>query len=1057
MAINTTSTILMSNVTAVSLHDDSFVGIDNTLTALEDTPIIVDIHDFSNVDEEDYHQVFIRISRLPIAGVLTFDGIAVVRGQLISINDIKANKLVFTPSANENGDTYASIKFQVIDDVVASNVLDDEDSIQHTLTINVTPVNDAPNGNNSTLTTLEDTALVIGTSAFAITDLEHNGLLAVKITDLPTHGVLTLDGNAVAVGQYIAATDIASHALVYKPDANANGTAYVTFGFQVQDDGGTTNGGIDLDPNRKTITITVTPVNDAPILSGLAHSITYTEDTAPVVLSSSASVYDEELSALNNYAGSSLTIGRDGGGNAEDQFDASGNVSFDADNVIVSGVIVGSVYRLNGIITLTFNDNATQAVVNEVISSIAYSNSSQNPTSNAQILWTFDDGNTGAQGLGDALSASVTTIVNLYGVNDAPILNAFAGPVGTNKQGNIFPINFETLVSLGDASDVDGYVSAFTIKSLASGSLLIGSNLESATPWDSVSNYTVDATHQAFWTPSTDVTGILNAFAVVAVDDGGLESTPPVQVPVAVIPADHWDVSQYPTLSFIAHTVFNGMNLTLPPVITVSQGAGLGGNAFFSSTDVVGNELVVNWMYQFVIPGTKEIKQVSSSFNTIQLSVQDVTRGIQSIEVPFNLIKGDVRNNNLLAVEGVNILLGGAGKDTLTGFSGDDILCGGTGNDNYIVNNTHTSIVESFGEGTDSVQSSVDYVLPANLDNLILTGTHNLIGTGNSLNNKLYANLGMDTLVGGVGFDTLIGGSGDDTFVVNITSLGRLEDKIVPGSAINSIQEVGLYSGSLYTQILPLGIQNFDISGTGRSLVNLTGNASSNILIGNDSNNTIDGKGGVDTLVGGLGDDIYIIDNSADFVLELVGQGIDLIKSSVNFNMSVNAINVENIKLLGSSAVMVDGNSLNNMITGSSLGNILNGNEGDDTLVGGYGNDTLTGGAGKDSFWFDSVPNTSTNQDIITDFITGVDKLQFSASVLVLLGGSKGQFSINDPRFTANSTGIADNPLERFIYNTTSGQLSYDINGSAHGGSNVLEVLGTSTHPVLVATDIVIV
>ena len=103
-----------------------------------------------------------------------------------------------------------------------------------------------------------------------------NALLSVVITTLPTSGTLTLNGAPVAAGDFVLATDIAAGKLVYTPAPNA--TADATFTFQVRDDGGTANGGTDLDASANTLTIDITPVNDAP--AGTDTTAAFTEDTA---------------------------------------------------------------------------------------------------------------------------------------------------------------------------------------------------------------------------------------------------------------------------------------------------------------------------------------------------------------------------------------------------------------------------------------------------------------------------------------------------------------------------------------------------------------------------------------------------------------------------------------------------------------------------------------------------------------------------------------------------------------------------------------------------------
>ena len=206
-----------------------------------------------------------------------------------------------------------------------------------------------------------------------------------------------------------------------------------------------------------------------------------------------------------------------------------------------------------------------------------------------------------------------------------------------------------------------------------------------------------------------------------------------------------------------------------------------------------------------------------------------------------------------------------------------------------------------------------------------------------------------------------------------------------------------------------------------------------------------------DTLIGGLGDDCYIVNSSNDLIIELNGQGIDTVKSSISLTL---AVNVENLTLTGSKNINGTGNDQSNIITGNSGNNILTGGYGDTTLMGGAGKDTLIGGHGANTFWFDSVPNAKTNVDLIKNFITGYDKLEFSVSVLKTIGDA-GQFSDYDSRFWSSSTGLAHDASDRIIYNTTTGGISYDSDGSGKGAAVLLEVLGVDIHPTsIAATDI---
>jgi Ca2+-binding RTX toxin-like protein len=166
----------------------------------------------------------------------------------------------------------------------------------------------------------------------------------------------------------------------------------------------------------------------------------------------------------------------------------------------------------------------------------------------------------------------------------------------------------------------------------------------------------------------------------------------------------------------------------------------------------------------------------------------------------------------------------------------------------------------------------------------------------------------------------------------------------------------------------------------------ITGLDGNDILNGLAGNDILDGGTGNDTMNGGLGDDIYIVDSIGDKVVELTGEGTDLIKASVSFTLGAF---VENLLLTGSGAINGIGNAMANSLTGNGANNtltgfggndILSGGAGLDSLVGGTGMDTMTGGLGNDKFVFDDgdfSSKTATGADTIVDFTPG-DKIDLS-------------------------------------------------------------------------------
>ncbi|TIT99170.1 MAG: DUF4214 domain-containing protein, partial [Mesorhizobium sp.] len=136
-------------------------------------------------------------------------------------------------------------------------------------------------------------------------------------------------------------------------------------------------------------------------------------------------------------------------------------------------------------------------------------------------------------------------------------------------------------------------------------------------------------------------------------------------------------------------------------------------------------------------------------------------------------ITGSAGDDHIQGGIGVDTLNGGAGDDLLDGGTGADIIKGNAGNDTYVVDDAGDQVIENAGEGTDTVLSSVTYTISdADVENLTLTGTAAINGTGNSANNVLIGNSvaneiygvdGNDTIYGGAGNDLLSGGNGNDT------------------------------------------------------------------------------------------------------------------------------------------------------------------------------------------------------------------------------------------------------------------------------------------------------
>lgn len=396
-----------------------------------------------------------------------------------------------------------------------------------------------------------------------------------------------------------------------------------------------------------------------------------------------------------------------------------------------------------------------------------------------------------------------------------------------------------------------------------------------------------------------------------------------------------------------------------------------------------------------------------------------------------------------------NTLIGNSADNVLDGQAGSDTMMGGMGDDTYIVDNAADTVTEALNEGIDTIYSSVSYVLPENVENITLNGSDNTSATGNELNNVMIGNSANNVLDGKAGIDTMSGGAGDDTYYVDntadivseladegidtirssvtrtledtvenltltgsdaINAIGNAMDNILIGNVADNILDaqagmdtMGGGSGndtyivdnvgdsvveemdagddhviSNVTYTLSENVERLTLVGT--DAIDGTGNVLDNTLIGNSAANILDGKEGIDTMIGGAGDDIYVIDASADTVLENLSEGIDTIYTTVSYVLPEN---VENLILIGDGDINGGGNGLDNTLIGNSANNYISGGggadlidakEGNDTLEGGIGDDTLIGGAGNDSF----IYNLGNDLDAISD-TEGEDTLHFTA------------------------------------------------------------------------------
>ncbi len=618
-----------------------------------------------------------QIVTLPLIGALTLNGFAVTAGQYVAAADISAGLLEFTPLPDGHATAYASFQFRVQDDGGTANGGIALAVVANNMVIDVTTVNDAPSGSPGTVQAYEDQAYVFSASDFGYSDpADGDDFDAVRVATLPVLGALTLNGLPVVAGQTIDIDDIDAGKFKYTPPAEAFGSGYASFTFQVKDDGGTANGGANLDPTPETLTI---DVDSRPDVTNVVVSQTVVQDSDDGTSMTVELTYDEVMNtgiapaiSFSPDLGTTLTFTGGAWDNAAMVYTATylidnTEIGIDADAV---AVVVSGGTDMDG----NLQDEETFA--NE------FSVDTLNPT----VL-------------------SVT-------VNDTTV-----GPQNVSSP-------FKVFVTFSEAMD-PGFVPTITLSpAINTLDLLPGSGAWTMGGTVYTANYTVFDRAMDIGAVTIDVSGTRDLAGNLQVD-----YTPLVEF-------------DFDTFHFEGDTYANNL---------------------------VGN----NYAHWFL---------------------------------------GD---------NSVDTLKGGTANDTLDGGQWGDSMVGGNGSDVYYVDNVNDKAIESNAVpatgGTDLVISTVNFTLGVNVENLALADTANIQGKGNTLNNDIDGNsgnnlltglagndtldggMGNDSLTGGAGNDSLIGGAGNDTFIFDTALNAANNVDTIAGFDANGADKIRLIKGIFST------------------------------------------------------------------------------------------------------------------------------------------------------------------------------------------------------------------------------------------------------------------
>jgi Ca2+-binding RTX toxin-like protein len=743
-------------------------------------------------------------------------------------------------------------------------------SASDVFTLTISPVNDAPIVETllADKSSAEDTSFSFALPVGSFTDVD-NAVLSYSATL----------ANGTALPSWVS-FDALTQTFSGVPPLNFNGSLDVKV---TASDGSLTASDI--------FTLTITPVNDAPIVATLLADKTSAEDTAFSFTLPAGSFTDVDNTTLTYSA------------------------------TLATGAALPSWLSFNAV-TQTFSGTPPL-----------------NFNGNFDVKVTASDG---------SLSASDVFTLAVTPVNDAPIVTTLL-PDKSSAEDTAF--NFT--VPAGSFTDVDNGTLTYSA-TLGSGAVLPSWLIFNATtqtfsgtpPLNFNGNVDVKVTASDGSLSASDVFTL----TITPVNDGPVATND-----TGLITTFNTALTILPTTLLANDTDVDGDTLSITAVSSAVNGTvalTATGNVIFTPT--AGFSGVTSFNYT-ISDGHGGTATASVSLTVQPSQTGNVINGTASADLiigtaGIDVINGLAGNDVITAGAGNDIVNGGAGNDVLDGGSGADTLNGGTGDDTYVVDNFGDVVNELPNEGIDLVTSTISWSLGANLENLTLLSlnTTALNGTGNSLNNVITGTLGDNILDGGLGADTLIGGAGNDTYVVD--NIGDVITELV-GAGIDVVQSsINWTLGANLDNLNLTGLAN--INGTGNGLNNIvTGNAGNNVLDGGGGTDTLAGGLGNDTYMVNQTTGLTIaeaVNAGTDTVISTVTYtlGTNLENLTLAGTTAINGTGntLDNILIGNAGANTLNGGAGTDFLTGGGGNDILTGGTGNDTFnfSAGFGKDTLT-------------------------------------------------------------------------------------------------------------------
>jgi hypothetical protein len=957
---------------SVAAQNDSPSGTSSTITINEDAVRTLSEADFgfSDVDGDAFRSV--RFGTAPTGGTLFFDadgagGAAPVAittfpsGEYL-VTDINLGKLTFVPAANTNGAGAATITFTVVDDGGTAGVGQNADTSPNVLTLNINAVNDAPAGANNGASVMDNATHVFTVADFAAgmtdaNDSPANSFAGVRITTLPPvqAGVIYYDADgaggaapvAISAGDSFNAQDLSTGKLTFVPAAGSGNTEPV-FTFQVRDNGGTANGGVDLDPNPDTFTLTIGQSNIAPDIdldeftSGKDAEANYVEDDGALLVAPNLTVSDDDDAAL---VAAKVSVGAG--------FIAGADAL--TINGTASGTVTGISYSYNsatGILTLA--GTASLAEYQTLLRLVKFDTSSDTPGTSREIAFTINDG--------VADSAIRTAVLTITEANDAPVVDLNGAAAGIDaalaytEGDDRVAITPGVVVSDPDSGNFDG------------GQLLVSGMLDAADRIELIGDaFEVDPEDDRLIVNGVNIGTVTIGTDFVQIDFNANATAALIQ---QVLRAVHF-VAQgdAPTGGdrTITYELTDGdggtsmlatATVTVTPVDDPAVPADDTGSVAENGTTIIHvlandadpdgpGQRVTHVDGQPIAPGGTVTLSGSGARVTLN---HDGTLTYDPNGKFNELTDNTTGGTNLSDTDSFTYTEGDGGTATVTVTvngvaSAGDRIVGGPGDNTFTVDDFEDEVIENPDEGNDTVKTALGgrtaspsysdlYVIPANVENLVGTAAGNQGVRDNGLDNVITMNGGDDLVVADQGgADQVDGGGGNDflyfggTFGAgDIANGGAGTDTLAMlagGGAtfgadqLVSIERLAVYSSTLngpgehsYTLVMDDG----NVA-AGEELFVTAASLKSDETLTFDGSKETDGRF---TVLGGAGDDL------------------------------------------------ITGGAQKDFLAGRDGDDILNGGGGNDVLVGGRGADKLTGGTGKDWFRYEDVAESNLDDGVDT-------------------------------------------------------------------------------------------